>query len=130
MIKTFEEFNKLNEGTNQGMGHYNDKMKDYYGAIGDLLEDCINEIKKMLMEIGGSFEFDPEADDPLTTYYLTSSNRVENPMVIRVYINKERRDNVFVDYSNGKSEYLSDMIIYDDIIEIYIALAEYMQNKK
>lgn len=125
MIKTFEQFNK-----NQGLGHYNDKMKDYYGLINDLLEDCINEIKKMLMEIGGSFAFDPEADEPLTTYYLTHNNRVETPMVIRVYINKERRDNVFVDYSNGKSEYLSDMIIYDDIIEIYIALAEYMQNKK
>ena len=129
MIKSFEQFNKLYEGTGQGLGHYNDKMKDYYGAIDDLLEDCIGEIKKMLIEIGGSFEFDPEADDPLTTYFEIN-NGAEVTEIIRVYINEERKDSVFVDYSNGESGYISDMVRYGDIIEIYIAISEYMQNKK
>ena len=129
MIKTFEQFNKLNEGTNQGMGHYNEKMKDYYGAIDNMIEDCINEIKKMLIEIGGVFEFDPEATDPITTFYAIHGG-AEETIVIKVYINEDRNNEVFVDYNNGKSDNISDMLICGDIIEIYIALTEYIQNKK
>lgn len=129
MIKTFEQFNKLNEGTNQGMGHYNEKMKDYYGAIDNVIEDCINEIKKMLIEIGGVFEFDTEATDPITTFYAIHGG-AEETIVTKVYINEDRNNEVFVYYNNGKSDYISDMLIYGDIIEIYIALTEYIQNKK
>ena len=35
-----------------------------------------------------------------------------------------------LDYNNGKSDNISDMLICGDIIEIYIALTEYIQNKK
>lgn len=129
MIKTFEQFNKLNEGTNQGIGHYNEKMKDYYGAIDNIIEDCINEIKKMLIEIEGVFEFDPEATDPINTFCAIHGG-AEETIVIKVYINEDRNNEVFVDYNNGKSDNISDMLICGDIIEIYIALTEYIQNKK
>lgn len=131
MIKTFEQFNKIYEGMGlgQGLGEYNDKMKDYYGKLHDLVEDCINEIKNMLMEIGGSFEFDEDATDPLTTFYAIRGG-AEETMVLKVYINEKRRNEVFVDYANGKSGYLVDMLIEGDIFEVYIAIAEYVQNQK
>ena len=124
MIKTFEQFNKLYEG----VSHYEEK--DYYTVMDEILEDCINEIKKMLTELGGSFEFDPESelDEPFTTLYPIHDG-AEETTVIKLYINKDRKDSVFVEYSNGKSGYMVDMIIYSDIIELYTVLYDYMQNK-
>ena len=123
MIKTFEQFNKLYEGVDRD-------EKNYYGAIDDLLEDCISEIKKMLIEIGGSFEFDPdsELDEPFTTLYPIHGG-AEKTTVTRLYINKDRKDSVFVEYSNGKSEYMIDMIIHNDIIDLYSVLYDYMHNE-
>lgn len=131
MIKTFEQFNKIYEGMGlgQGLGEYNDKMKDYYGKLHELVDDCINEIKNMLVEIGGSFEFDEDATDPLTTFYVIRGG-AEETMVLKVYINEERKNEVFVDYANGESGYLLDMLIAGDIFEVYIAIAEYVQNQK
>ncbi len=130
MIKTFEQF-KIYEamGLGQGLGEYNDKMKDYYSKLHELVEDCINEIKNMLIEIGGSFEFDEDATDPLTTFYAIRGG-AEETIVLKVYINKKRNNEVFVDYANGKSGYLLDMLIAGDIFEVYIAIAEYVQNQK
>lgn len=124
MIKSFEQFNKLNEGVSRY-----DK-KNYYTVIDDILEDCINGIKEMLTELGGSFEFDPESelDEAFTTLYPTHGG-AEDATVIKLYINKDRKDSVFVEYSNGKSGYMSDMILYGDIIELFIVLDKYMQNE-
>lgn len=131
MIKTFEQFNRLHEGIGigQGLGEWNDKMKDYYGAVHKLVNDCINEIKNMLIEIGGIFEFDEDATDPLNTFYAIRSG-AEETIILKVYINEERNNEVFVDYANGKSDYISDMLIVGDIFEVYIAIAEYVQNQK
>jgi hypothetical protein len=131
MIKTFEQFNRLNEriGIGQGLGEWNDKMKNYHGAVDKLVNDCINEIKNMLIEIGGIFEFDEDATDPLNTFYAIRSG-AEDTIILKVYINEERNNAVFVDYANGKSDYISDMLIVGDIFEVYIAIAEYVQNQK
>ena len=85
----------------------------------------------MLTELGGSFEFDPdesELDEPFTTLYPIHGG-AEDATVIKLYINKDRKDSVFVEYSNGKSGYMSDMILYGDIIELFIVLDKYMQNE-
>lgn len=131
MIKTFEQFNRLHEGIGigQGLGEWNDKMKDYYSAVDKLVNDCINEIKNMLIEIGGIFEFDEDATDPLNTFYEIRGG-AEDTIILKVYINEERNNEVFVDYANGKSDYISDMLIVGDIFEVYIAIAEYVQNQK
>ena len=131
MIKTFEQFNRLHEGIGigQGLGKWNDKMKNYHGAVDKLVNNCINEIKKMLIEIGGIFEFDEDATDPLNTFYAIRGG-AEDTIILKVYINEERNNEVFVDYANGKSDYISDMLIVGDIFEVYIAIAEYVQNQK